>query len=315
MTFHPSCRLKVGTNLNLIEGMWSLVAVQASDRGSHRKLVEEIGFSATDRVLIIKCDDLGSSRAANLAIERSLRQGIATSTTLMVPTPYAEAAAKSCRDLDVGVHLTLTSEYPTYRWRSVTGAASLHDKDGYLPKTTEEVWARAELDDIERECRAQIDRALEWGVNVTHLDSHMDILQLDRQYFRTYMRLAEHYKLPVRVRSSGITSTFTSISRATLAKHGILTPDRLESAPWGDPGRPTLVKCIECARTGVTEFVLHPVLESDELYSYDTENAACRAADAECLLDRSIRDLIQSKNVALIGFKPLRDAMRRSSVS
>src|SRR6185437_1961003 len=140
-----------------------------------RALVEQLGYASDSSILIIKCDDLGSSGPANDAIERAMRDGIATSATLMVPAPSAREAARRCRDLDVGVHLTLTSEYPTYRWRSLTGAPSLHDTEGYLPRTTSEVWAHAELTDVERECEAQIERALEWGVDVTHLDSHMDI--------------------------------------------------------------------------------------------------------------------------------------------
>src|SRR6185437_9525272 len=106
----------------------------------------------------------------------------------------------------------------TYRWRSLTGAPSLHDTEGYLPRTTGEVWAHAELTDVERECEAQIERALEWGVDVTHLDSHMDIHELDRHYFNMYLALAERYRLPVRVRQSGIGSAFSSMPR-TLAKH------------------------------------------------------------------------------------------------
>jgi hypothetical protein len=215
-----------------------------------------------------------------------------------------------CRDLDIGVHLTLTSEYPTYRWRSLTGAASLHDSDGYLPRTTNAVWAYADLADVKREWETQIELALEWGVDVTHLDSHMDVHQLDRYYFDLYLSLAEHYKLPVRICRSGIGTIFTSLPRK-LAEHGILCPDRLACASWGDPARPTLMKCIKAARKGVTEFMLHPVEPSEELFAYDSENADSRVADTECVMDKDTRMAIASSGVTLIGFRPLREAMRK----
>jgi chitin disaccharide deacetylase len=297
--------------LNFFQGIKSFVSERTDDAKSYpsRALVEQLGYASDSSILIIKCDDLGSSGPANDAIERAMREGIATSATLMVPAPSAREAARRCRDLDVGVHLTLTSEYPTYRWRSLTGAPSLHDAEGYLPRTTSEVWAHAELTDVERECEAQIERALEWGVDVTHLDSHMDIHELDRHYFSMYLALAERYRLPVRVRQSGIASAFSSMPR-TLAKHGVVSPDRLESAPWGDPARGALMKCIEAARKGVTEFMVHPVTASEELFAYDTENADSRVADAECLMDEGVKAAIAVSGVSLIGFRPLREAMR-----
>lgn len=274
---------------------------------NHRTLAERIGYSADDFLLIIKCDDLGSSVPANDAIEQALREGIATSATLMVAAPAARDAARRCRDLDVGIHLTLTAEYPSYRWHSLTGAPSLHDSDGYLPRTVEEVWAHAEIADVEREWNAQIELALEWGVDVTHLDSHMDVHELDRHFFGAYLRLAQRYRLPVRVRQTAVGFS----SHRDLGELHVMSPDRMESAPWGDPARPTLVKFIESPRKGVTEFMVHPVRPSEELFAYDTENADSRVADAECLMDASMRTAIAAHGVSLIGFKPLREAMRR----
>ncbi len=284
-----------------------------STRGSP-SLLECIGFPASSRLFIINCDDLGCSRSSNQAIVRALNEGLASSATLMVPCPSAQEAAKQCRGLDIGVHLTLNSEYPAYRWRSLTGAASLSDKDGFLPRTVDEVWAHADLDDVERECRAQIDRALDWGVDVTHLDSHMDTLQMNGAYFRVYMSLAARYRLPVRLRRSGFSPT-TSYCRVLLERRGIVTTDHFASAPWGEVAKPTLLKSIRKAAKGVTEFVLHPVEASEELFEYDSENAEVRVADAECLMDKEVRALLASTGVTLIGYRPLREAMRRHETS
>jgi hypothetical protein len=277
------------------------------------KLVERLGYSARDRLLIINCDDLGSSRSANRAIERALRQGVASSATLMVPCPCAEEAARSCGDLDVGIHLTLNSEYPDYRWPSLTGATSLHDAEGYLPKTPQEVLSQASLADVEEECRAQIEQALAWGLDISHLDSHMDILQSDHRFFAIYLKLAKHYRLPLRLRRPGLSTPSSFISRSLMDRAGIAHPDFFIAPPWGRPSRAVLFETIPNLHAGVTEIYLHPVDDGEELRGYDKENADLRSADAECVMDDTIRELIAAQGVVTIGFRPLREMMRHSA--
>src|SRR4051794_29137582 len=121
-------------------------------------LAERLGYGADTRLLIVNCDDLGSSASANRATEAAMIGGLATSATLMVPCPWALDAVKRPLPGGVGVHLTLTCEYPGYRWRALTGAASLHDDEGYMPATAQEVWDKADLADVRAECQAQIDQ-------------------------------------------------------------------------------------------------------------------------------------------------------------
>jgi chitin disaccharide deacetylase len=292
---------------------WILPGLARTSRGKNadgaRSLAERMGYSAGDRLLILNCDDFGCSHSANRAIERALREGAATSASLMPPCPWARSAAKASRDLDIGIHLTLTSEYPAYRWASISGAPSLHDRDGYLPKTVREVWSRAEPDDIERECRAQIDLALEWGVDVTHLNSHMDILELDRIYFDISLKLAKHYELPLRL-SRPSPFPFSYISRSKVRQAGVSIADDFFAPPWGEPVRKGLFSQLKKLAPGITEVGLHPVEDSEELRAYDTENAEIRINDAECVMSDDLKDLISSSRINPIGFRPLRDAMR-----
>ena len=144
---------------------------------NQKTLAERLGYRADDRLLVVNCDDLGVSHAANVATFDAMVDGVATSATLMVPCPHAREAAAMFDGLAVGVHLTLTSEYPSYRWGSLTGRASLHDDDGYFPRTTVAAMARVEEKDMRAECRAQIDQALAWGIDVTHLDAHMHAVE------------------------------------------------------------------------------------------------------------------------------------------
>src|SRR5690606_17301556 len=119
-----------------------------------------LGFGPDDRILIINCDDLGSSHAANVGVYESLREGIATSATLMVPCTWSRQAAKDYMGEDVGVHLTLNAEYDLYRWGPITRAPSLLDGDGGFPRTITDVWDHADLDEVRRELRSQIERAI-----------------------------------------------------------------------------------------------------------------------------------------------------------
>ena len=162
-------------------------------------LAERLGYAPDARLLIVNCDDLGSSRAANVAIYEALRDGVATSATLMVPCPWARDAAAMYRGEDVGVHLTLNAEWSNYRWGPITHSPSLLDGDGGFPRTVEDVWDHADLDEVRKECRAQVERAIYWGFDVSHLDSHMGTLQLRPAFFDVYLETAVDFGLPLRM--------------------------------------------------------------------------------------------------------------------
>ncbi len=273
-------------------------------------LAERLGYDANDRLLIVNCDDLGSSHSANVAVEDCLTRGVATSATLMVPCPWAFEAAQRLRGLDVGVHLTLTAEYPRYRWRSLTGAASLHDADGFLPRTSGEVFARAGLDDARAECRAQIDQALAWGVDVTHLDSHMGSAQTDRRFFAIYVELAAEYDLPLRMVGESGERVLGFASRGPARDHGLVFTDHFLSPTWGLATREVIMRTLPKLRPGVTEVYLHPVADGPELRACDEEAADVRAGDYALLMDAGLRALIEAEGIRLISFRPLRNLQR-----
>src|SRR5271155_5618854 len=158
-------------------------------------LVEQLGYPATTALLIITADDLGSSHAANVGVYEALRDGLATSAALMVPGPWAREAASRYRGEDVGVHLTLNAEYDLVRWGPITQAPSLLDGDGGFPRTAADLWDHADLDEVRRECRAQLERAIYWGFDVSHLDAHLDAVQLKPEFFDVFLDLAEEFRL------------------------------------------------------------------------------------------------------------------------
>ena len=166
-----------------------------------RSLAERLGFGAEDRVVVVHCDDIGMCHAANVGAFEALDRGPATCGSLMVPCPwFSEAAqlAASRPEVDLGVHLVLNSEFEHYRWGPVSGASrvpSLVGSDGCFPATPAEVAARAEPGEVEIELRAQVERALAAGIDVTHLDAHMGTVLMPR-FVDIYRRLAVEYRLP-----------------------------------------------------------------------------------------------------------------------
>ncbi|HSC60458.1 MAG TPA: polysaccharide deacetylase family protein [Rhizomicrobium sp.] len=272
-------------------------------------LAEKLGYGAADRLLILNCDDLGSSHSANLAIDDSIRNGIATSATLMVPCPWAREAVDMCGDLDIGIHLTLTCEYPGYRWRALTGAKSLHDADGFMPRTAADVWQNAKLEDVEAECRAQIEQARSWGIDITHLDAHMGTMQIDPAYYAIYLKLASDYRLPLRMVSARMDERLGFGCRAAADKAGVSYPDDF-AFQWGEPTEKLLPLFLDKLEAGVSEFILHPVQDGPELRGYDKTEANIRVSDYAAAKNNALRDQIAAQGIKTISFRPLRDAMR-----
>jgi hypothetical protein len=273
------------------------------------ELAQRLGHGPDDRLLIVNCDDLGSSASANRATEAALAAGLATSATLMVPCPWALDAVRRGLAGGVGVHLTLTCEYPGYRWRALTGAASLHDEEGFMPASAEAVWAQADLDEVRAESRAQIDQAYGWGVDVTHLDAHMGAMQVDPRFFAILLELGRAYDLPVRMWGERAERQLGFPGRAQAAAEGLVFPDNLLTT-WGKPAKAAFADILSKLKPGVTEVYVHPVEDGPELRGYDLTQAQIRVDDYACLLDPDLRRLAAELGVTLIDFGPLRDLQR-----
>jgi predicted glycoside hydrolase/deacetylase ChbG (UPF0249 family) len=275
--------------------------------------LEKLGYRNNEKLLILNCDDLGSTYSACTGVYESLNQGLATSATLMVPCPWARKAADMYRGQNIGVHLTLNSEYDFYRWRPLTQAPSLLDGDGGFPRTLKDLWDHADLQEVKLELRTQIERAIVWGFDITHLDSHMGALQLKPEFFDIYLDLAIEFKLPIRL-SAASTQDFVGFPFRDLAKeNNVLAPDYLGVIlnEKGVGTRQTAQYVLSHLEPGVTELYFHPAIDSPEL------RGACpdwreRVDDYNLLiLDEEFKNLIQESGAKLISYRELREAMRR----
>ena len=274
-------------------------------------LAEELGYGADAKLLIVNCDDLGSSHAANVGVYEALRNGIGTSATLMVPCPWAREAASRYRGEDVGVHLTLNAEYDLYRWGPITHAPSLLDGDGGFPRTVEDVWDHADLDEVRRELRAQVERAIYWGFDVSHLDSHMGTLQLRPEFFDIYLELAVDFGLPLRLSGGSTEQAIGFPFRRLAAEEGVVFPDHFIRVR-GPGSRNDLERLLDDLRPGVTEVYVHPAVDSPELRALAPDWSA-RVDDHHLVTgDRTFRSMLERVGAQLIGFRPLRDLMRKA---
>ncbi|MBS1838189.1 MAG: polysaccharide deacetylase family protein, partial [Actinobacteria bacterium] len=272
-------------------------------------LSERLGYPADASLVIINCDDLGMCHSANEAVYDCLRDGLATSSTLMVPCPWARDAAARYRGEDIGVHLTLNAEWELYRWGPITHAPSLLDGDGGFPRTVLDVWDHADLDETRRELRAQVERAILWGFDVTHLDSHMGTLQMRPEFFDIYLDLAVEFGLPLRL-SGPSTQALTGFPFRELADaEGVVAPDHLVVST-GPGVRPAFERLFSTLRPGVTEIFAHPSTDHAELRAI-APDWETRVEDHRLLRgDAEIRALVEQSGAHLIGWRELRDLQR-----
>jgi chitin disaccharide deacetylase len=274
-----------------------------------KSTAERLGYSPEDRLLIINCDDLGSCHAANLGTYEALREGLATSATLMVPCPWARDAASRYRGEDVGVHLTLNAEHDRYRWGPITHGPSLLDGDGGFPRTVSDVWDHADLDEVRRELRAQVERAILWGFDVSHLDSHMGTVQMRPEFFDVYLELAVDFGLPLRLSGASSERVIGFPFRRLAHEEGVLFPDHFVMVR-GVGSRRTIEKVIGDLRPGITEVYVHPAVDTPELRAL-ADDWPARVDDHDLVTtDRALRSMLERAGITRIGYRPLRDLQR-----
>lgn len=271
-------------------------------------LAERLGYDADARLLIITCDHLGAYHAANVATYGALRNGVATSASLMVPAPWSREAVRGYRGSDVGVHLTLNAEYSCYRWSSITRAPSLHSGEGGFPRDTHDLWEHADTDEVRRECRAQIERAIVWGFDPTHLDSHLGAMVFRPELFDVYLELALEFRLPVRLSDPALEEGAGFPLRRLAADEGVVAPDR--SVWMTSTDRSTEFReLIDGLEPGVTELSIQPAIDTPELRALSSE-PECRISDHAVLTDPASAGLVQAAGVQLISWGSLRNLQR-----
>jgi hypothetical protein len=272
-------------------------------------LAEQLGYTRDARILIVHADQLGFCHAANVGVYGSLRQGVATSASLMVPCPWARGAAAAYRGDDVGVRLTVIAEHDRYRWGPITHAPSLLDGDGGFPRTVTDLWDHADVEEVRRECRAQVERAIVWGFDVSHLDVHLPTVLLRPEFFDVYLELALEFQLPLRLPGAADEEPAGFPFRSLAADEGVIFPDELLPGIAADSD-PRLLERLADLGPGVTELRLRPAVDSPELRAM-VGDGDDRVHDFDLLRRGSLlADALERHGMTCIGYRELRQLMR-----
>ena len=273
-------------------------------------LVERLGHRPDAKLVILSCDDLGASHASNEGVFRALRDGAATCASLMVPAAWAHHAAIGIDDGDdIGVHLTLNSEHPAYRWGPITHAPSLQSGEGGFPRTVEDLWEHADHDEVLRELRAQIERALVWDVDVTHLAPHLSSITLRPEFFDVYLELADEFRLPIRLPSTISAERAGFPFRRLADEEGIVFPDHFDH-DWRAGSRSRVFDAIEHLEPGVTEIHIQPAIDTPEVRAFAGDAADGWIADLALATSVELTEALERAGAELVGFRELRDLMR-----
>jgi hypothetical protein len=255
---------------------------------------------AGDVRLLVRADDMGAAHAVNEACLRACREGIARTVEVIVPGPWFLEAVRMLREnpeIDVGVHLCLTSEWENVKWRPLTAGRSLGDADGYFfpmtrqrkdfPPDTGFLEARPKPDEVERELRAQIETARKHLPRVSHLTAHMGTAVATPELRAIAERLAAEYRLPLehrevkRVRGAGPQAS----------------PEEKERV---------LVEALEKLTPGLWLLVEHPGLDTPEMRAMGhvgyTNVAADRAGATYALTSERVRRVVRERGIRLVNY-------------
>lgn len=291
---------------------------------------EVFGLAAAQRAVVLHADDIGLCRAANAGAFEALQHGVATAGSVMVPCeafPAAAAYARRFPALDLGVHLTLNCEFATARWGPVAArdrVPSLLDADGCLRRTAGDTAAHARPEDVDLELRTQIDRALDAGIDVTHLDAHLGTA-LFPPFLAVYTRLARDYRVPVfavrpdpaKLERHGLAPALPLFEQmcSELEAEGLPVLDDWDDHSLGfAPGTGAAHNRARLAAVGagVTYLIIHPARDGAELRRRAPETAHARAFEHRFYGGPEGAQALAAEAIRAVGMRPLRDYARRA---
>jgi predicted glycoside hydrolase/deacetylase ChbG (UPF0249 family) len=289
-------------------------------------LLKKLGYSNEDRLVIIHTDDIGMCHASLQAYSELVNNGLISSAATMVPCSWFPHVALFCRqniNTDMGVHLTLTSEWDNYRWSPISTSqveSGMIDNEGYFYRSAEEAQVYGNADAVQIELQTQLIRALNAGIEVTHLDTHMNTVAHPK-FVNAYTQLALKYKLPFlfpRQDEAGFIKLGIDSETAQLAAKLVVSLEELgmplvDHASGLDLDKPfnrleQAKQALGELRPGITHFIIHPSLETPELKAI-TPDWQSRVADYQTFMDDKLRQHINDLGVHIIGYKTLKSLL------
>lgn len=272
--------------------------------------------------VILHADDYGVSHSTNEAISEMLAAGTISSASVMMPCPWAAEAAEFARanpTKDIGIHLTLTSEWKGMRWAPVAPAdqvKGLLDPHGYMWPDVRSVAMRATPEEITIEMRAQIEKARKMGIRFTHLDTHMGTVYARPDFFEAYWRLGAEYGVPVMLMKPGALSEgqgtpdirrHIQSQEERFQKEGrfrldSLMPDPVRGTKTIEERRARYLAALTALPPGIHQLILHPAKLDNELKAM-TGSAVARDMDYRIFHDPAMKSWWAEKGIQLTGWQ------------
>jgi len=290
------------------------VAILTSCMAQKPTLAERLGYSKEDKLLIIHADDLGVAHSENRASISAFEKGIVNSGSIMVPCPWFPEIADYSREhpeADLGLHLTLTAEWKTYKWGPVapiTEVPGLVNERGFLYENCQEVVRKASVEEVEKEIRAQIERAYAFGVNVSHLDSHMGCL-FNPKFFETYLKVGREYGLPVLLLISGL-QQFPGMAEK-IQQSDILIEDvfMIYPAQAKEGMAEFYSNLLKNLPVGVSQILIHVAYDDAEMQAVTTDHpdygANWRQQDYDFFTSEQCRKILEEEGVKLVTWREI----------
>ena len=278
-----------------------------------KTVAERLGYPASAKLLILHGDDLGVAHSVDSASFAALDAGAITSASIMMPTPWVTEVAAYARahpNADLGLHLTITSEWETYRWGSVAPrdqVQSLLDSTGTFPSDVPPVVVRAKAAEVERELRAQVERAFALGIRPTHLDSHMGALFPTNDLIGAYIKVAHDYHLPFLAtlgNPPGVTNVPLATNDVVLDAVIVASPD-VPRDHW----KKFYLNAIANLKPGLSEIIVHLGHDDAELQAvmvnHEPYGSAWRQRDYEVVTSAEFKKAIADNHVILVRWRDL----------
>ncbi|HXF13337.1 MAG TPA: polysaccharide deacetylase family protein [Terriglobales bacterium] len=290
-----------------------MAALEAPMLAQNKTVAERLGYPAESKLLIIHADDLAVAHSVDSASFDALAKNAVTSASIMVPCPWLTEVAdytKTHPDADLGLHLTLTSEWKTYRWGSVAPSdkvPGLLGPDGTMWSDTPLVGQHAKPDEAEREIRAQIERAMALGIHPTHLDTHMGSVLASPEIFAAYVKLAHEFHLPfLAVRMPGAERLLASLSEKDIVLDALVIASPTVHA---DQWQEFYLNALRNLKPGLTEMIVHLGHDDAELQAITVDHpdygSAWRQRDYNVVTSPEFQKALQDNQVILVKWKDL----------
>lgn len=299
------------------------LVVTAATADAQQTLQEKLGYPKTTKLLIIHADDIGVSHSENEASITAIEKGSVSSGSIMVPCPWMPeigAYAAAHPNADLGLHLTLTAEWKQYKWGPVlprTEVPSLVDDKGFFPDNSEAVGKNAKPAEVEKELRAQVERAKKFGIEPTHFDTHMGSVLTSVEIAKIYVKLGHEYKVPVLMHEV-MAKAYLKVELKDLgAENNVLADNIIMAAPDDYKGgmKNFYTKALKGIGPGLNVLLLHAAHDDSEMKAVTMEHpdygAEWRQADYEFFTSDDCRKLLQENNIKVITWKEIRDKVVR----